>query len=83
MNLKRATRTVVAALVKGVRYYSWTGTGVFTNVLDVSDSSLGLSSAVYGGANDGLVGRCSDRPAGKGDFICSAARSAPSNREIR
>jgi triacylglycerol lipase len=48
-----------AASVNGIRYYSWSGTGVLTNVLDVSDTSLGLASLVYPEANDGLVGRCS------------------------
>ena len=48
-----------AAVVNGIRYYSWSGTGIFTNALDVSDSLMGLTSLFYGGANDGLVGRCS------------------------
>jgi triacylglycerol lipase len=45
--------------VGGVRYYSWSGTGIFTNLLDISDPALGLTSTVYPEANDGLVGRCS------------------------
>lgn len=48
-----------ASSVNGVRYYSWSGTGVLTNALDVSDPALGLSSFFYSDANDGLVGRCS------------------------
>ena len=48
-----------ASIVNGIRYYSWSGTGVLTNALDVSDGSLGLTSLVYPEANDGLVGRCS------------------------
>jgi triacylglycerol lipase len=48
-----------AAVVNGVRYYSWSGTGVLTNLFDVSDGPLGLTSLFYGEANDGLVGRCS------------------------
>ncbi len=48
-----------AAVVNGIRYYSWSGTGVLTNGLDVSDGSLALSSFFYPEANDGLVGRCS------------------------
>lgn len=48
-----------AAVVSGIRYYSWSGTGVLTNVLDVSDTPLGLTSLFYSEANDGLVGRCS------------------------
>jgi len=48
-----------AATVGAVRYYSWSGTGVLTNVLDVSDAPLGLTSLFYSESNDGLVGRCS------------------------
>ena len=47
--------------VNGVRYYSWGGTGVLTNALDVSDPLLGVTSLAFGfSANDGLVGRCSN-----------------------
>jgi triacylglycerol lipase len=45
--------------VNGIRYYSWSGTGILTNALDVSDGPLGLTSLFYGESNDGLVGRCS------------------------
>jgi triacylglycerol lipase len=48
-----------AAVVNGVRYYSWSGTGIFTNALDVSDTMMGLTSLFYDEASDGLVGRCS------------------------
>jgi triacylglycerol lipase len=48
-----------ASSVNGIRYYSWSGTGVLTNALDISDPALGVSSLVYPEANDGLVGRCS------------------------
>jgi triacylglycerol lipase len=48
-----------ASSVNGVRYYSWSGTGILTNALDVSDTPLGLTSFFYSEANDGLVGRCS------------------------
>jgi len=48
-----------ASVVNGIRYYSWSGTGVLTNALDVSDVALGLTSLFYSGSNDGLVGRCS------------------------
>ncbi len=48
-----------APVVNGIRYYSWSGTGVLTNALDLSDPALGLTSLFYGEANDGLVGRCS------------------------
>jgi triacylglycerol lipase len=48
-----------AKVVSGIRYYSWSGTGVLTNVLDISDPAMGLTSLFYGEANDGLVGRCS------------------------
>ena len=48
-----------ATVVNGIRYYSWSGTGILTNLLDVSDSGMALTSFFYSGANDGLVGRCS------------------------
>jgi len=45
----------------GVRFYSWGGTGVLTNVLDPSDVLLGTTSLAFGfSQNDGLVGRCSN-----------------------
>lgn len=48
------------ASANGVRYYSWSGTGVLTNALDISDYPLGLVSLAFGfEPNDGLVGRCS------------------------
>ena len=39
--------------------YSWSGTGVLTNVLDIGDPALGVSSLFYNESNDGLVERCS------------------------
>ena len=48
-----------AASANGVRYYSWGGTSSLTNILDVGDGALGVSSLVYGEDNDGLVGKCS------------------------
>jgi triacylglycerol lipase len=48
-----------APSIGGIRYYSWSGTGVLTNFLDLSDPALGLTSLFYSEANDGLVGRCS------------------------
>jgi triacylglycerol lipase len=48
-----------AAVVNGIRYYSWSGTGILTNALDISDAGMALTSFFYGEANDGLVGRCS------------------------
>jgi triacylglycerol lipase len=48
-----------AAVANGIRFYSWSGTGVLTNGLDVSDLLLGATSIFYDEANDGLVGRCS------------------------
>jgi triacylglycerol lipase len=44
----------------GVRYYSVGGTSVFTNIFDLSDAALGLTSTYFGfEANDGLVSQCS------------------------
>ena len=48
-----------ASVANGIRYYSWSGTGVLTNWFDVSDAAMGLTSLFYSEANDGLVGRCS------------------------
>jgi len=48
-----------ASQVNGIRFYSWSGTGVVTNVLDIGDYSLGLSSVFYDEPDDGLVGQCS------------------------
>jgi len=47
------------ATVDGVRYFSWSGTRVLTNVFDVSDAPLALSGLVYDRDNDGLVDHCS------------------------
>lgn len=48
-----------AATVNGIKFYSWSGKSPITNVLDVSDAAMGLTSLVYSGKNDGLVGTCS------------------------
>ncbi len=49
-----------AAVVNGVRYYSWGGTSVLTHVLDPSDALMGAGSLFFGfEQNDGLVGKCS------------------------
>jgi triacylglycerol lipase len=45
--------------VNGVRYYSWGGTSVFTNMLDPLDYFFVLSSQFYKQENDGLIARCS------------------------
>ncbi|HEY1393673.1 MAG TPA: triacylglycerol lipase [Methylibium sp.] len=48
------------ASVNGVAYYSAGGTSVLTNVFDLSDPLLGLTSLFFGfQSNDGLVGQCS------------------------
>jgi len=50
-----------AASANGVAFYSWGGTGVLTNALDLTDPALGLTALAFGlEANDGLVGRCSN-----------------------
>lgn len=47
---------------QGVRLYSWGGTSPFTNILDPIDGALTAASvAFWGGASDGVVGRCSNR----------------------
>lgn len=49
-----------AATVAGVPFYSVAGTSVLTNALDLSDALLALTSVDFaGGANDGVVGKCS------------------------
>ncbi len=48
-----------AAQANGVRYYSWGGDGVFTNLADPSDYFLSLTSKFIDEANDGLVPSCS------------------------
>ena len=47
----------------GIHYYSWTGTSIFTNALDISDPILAGASIAFEDdkPNDGLVGRCSAR----------------------
>lgn len=49
-----------AAQVNGVHYFSWSGGQPGTNILDISDPFLVLTSFAFAGAsNDGLVGTCS------------------------
>ncbi|HEX4420677.1 MAG TPA: triacylglycerol lipase [Kofleriaceae bacterium] len=43
----------------GTPLYSWAGTSPLTNILDLSDPALGLSSLFYSEDSDGLVGKCS------------------------
>ncbi|WP_374592764.1 esterase/lipase family protein [Aquabacterium sp.] len=47
-----------AAVVNGIRYYSWSGTGQVYNVLDPADYILKVTAAVLPEASDGLVGKC-------------------------
>lgn len=48
------------AVVNGIRYYSVGGTSVWTNIFDLSDPALALTSAFFGFTpNDGLVSQCS------------------------
>lgn len=45
---------------RGVAYYSWSGAQPYTNMLDILDPALALTSLAFGGAkNDGLVASCS------------------------
>ncbi|MEH6347280.1 MAG: triacylglycerol lipase [Bermanella sp.] len=45
--------------VNGIRYYSWSGGSVVTNVLDISDALFVISTIPFGSENnDGLVGTC-------------------------
>lgn len=46
--------------VNGVAYYSWSGAQPYTNILDVADPALALTSLAFSGEkNDGLVASCS------------------------
>ncbi|WP_336365757.1 esterase/lipase family protein [Marinobacter sp. C2H3] len=43
-----------------IKFFSWTGRGIFTNVFDITDPFLGVTSLAFGSEpNDGLVGVCS------------------------
>ncbi|WP_250657205.1 esterase/lipase family protein [Alkalimarinus coralli] len=44
--------------VGGIRYYSWSGAKVVTNLFDLSDYALAIASGVTGTDSDGLVTRC-------------------------
>lgn len=49
-----------AEVVNGVRYHSYGGTSVLTNVFDVSDALMAAGALFFGfEQNDGLVGQCS------------------------
>lgn len=50
-----------AEVVNGVRYYSWSGADPYTNILDVSDPFMEITSWVISGPSDGLVPVCSSR----------------------
>ncbi|MFE8072314.1 alpha/beta fold hydrolase [Marinobacteraceae bacterium S3BR75-40.1] len=42
-----------------IKFFSWTGDGVWTNWTDISDPFLGITSKAFGSErNDGLVGVC-------------------------
>ncbi len=48
------------ASANGILFYSWSGVGQLTNILDIGDVALGLTGLAFlGQENDGLVGRCS------------------------
>lgn len=45
---------------RGVSYFSWSGAKPYTNILDIVDPALALTSLAFSGAkNDGLVSSCS------------------------
>ncbi len=49
-----------AYTARGVSYFSWSGAKPYTNVFDIADPALALTSLAFGGAkNDGLVSSCS------------------------
>jgi triacylglycerol lipase len=51
------------SVVNGMRYYSWTGDRVYTNVFDLLDGALGAVAPLHGlfVQNDGLVSVCSSK----------------------
>jgi triacylglycerol lipase len=52
-----------ASVVNGIRYYSWTGDRVLTNIFDLLDGALGIVAPLHGlfVQNDGLVSVCSSK----------------------
>ncbi len=51
-----------AYTARGVAYFSWSGAQPYTNVFDIVDPALALTSLAFKGAkNDGLVSSCSSR----------------------
>jgi len=49
-----------AYTARGVAYFSWSGAQPYTNVFDIADPALALTSLAFKGAkNDGLVSSCS------------------------
>lgn len=46
------------SVVNGIRFYSWSGSSLFTNISDVSDQFLALTGLAYASLSDGLVGTC-------------------------
>lgn len=50
-----------AQQVNGVRYYSWSGDAPYTNILDVADPFMEITSWIISGPSDGLVPVCSSR----------------------
>jgi triacylglycerol lipase len=52
-----------ASVVNNVRYYSWTGDRVLTNIFDPLDGALGIVAPLHGlfVQNDGLVSVCSSK----------------------
>jgi triacylglycerol lipase len=51
------------SVVNGMRYYSWTGDRVYTNIFDLLDGALGAVAPLHGlfVQNDGLVSVCSSK----------------------
>jgi triacylglycerol lipase len=43
----------------GIKLYSWSGTSPLTNILDISDGPMGVTSLFSSTSSDGLVQRCS------------------------
>lgn len=57
--LARTSCGATPASVNGIPLYSWSGTSAITNIFDISDIALALTSLFYAEDSDGLGGRCS------------------------
>ncbi len=48
-------------VVNGVRYYSWGGNAIFTNIADISDGFFATTSLAFDEPTDGIIASCSQK----------------------